>query len=203
MQAEAASMIRLSCSPKAWRIVKGMRTPLEMWNTLQTSLDTTGSYICKQDILRQSRDCRPKDGETLKAYFTNLSDYRIQLDHTDDAITDADFRMPIFTLLPSHYAMLLLVLKHTRPLPRPEEAMHDLFHEETAASLTKELADASKGAALFSQCGATMAMAVVDAVGAVDAVNTVETVDPQTPTKVSAPIAKLTTTLQLHAESAN
>jgi hypothetical protein len=65
-----------------------MRNPLEMWNTLETSLDTTGSYIGRQDILRQFRACRPKEDEPLKAYFTKLSNYRIQLDHTDDAITD-------------------------------------------------------------------------------------------------------------------
>jgi hypothetical protein len=87
-QAEAASMIRLSCSPEVRRIVKGMRNPLEMWNTVHTGLDTTGPYIGTQDILRQFRACRPKEVELLKVYFTKLSNYRIQLDHTDDAITD-------------------------------------------------------------------------------------------------------------------
>jgi len=152
-KAEAASIIRLSCSPEVRRIIKGMRSPLEMWNTLETSLDTTGSYIGRQDILRQFRACRPKQDEPLKAYFTKLSYYCIQLDHTDDAITDQDFRTHIFTSLPSQYAMISMVLKHRRPLPTPEEAMHDLLEEETTASLTKELGDASTGAALFSQRG--------------------------------------------------
>jgi len=152
-EAEAASMIRLSCSPEVRRIVKGIRNPHEMWNTLETSLDTAGSYIGRQDILRQFRACRPKEDEPLKAYFTKLSNYRIQLDHTDDAVTDRDFRTQIFTSLPSQYAMILMVLKHRRPLPTPEEAMHDLLEEETTASLTKELGDASTGAALFTQRG--------------------------------------------------
>jgi hypothetical protein len=39
-EAEAASMMRLSCSPEVWRIVKGMRNPHEMWNTLEPSLGT-------------------------------------------------------------------------------------------------------------------------------------------------------------------
>ena len=43
-----------------------------MWNTLETSLDTTGSYIGRQDILRQFRACRPKEDEPLKEYFTKL-----------------------------------------------------------------------------------------------------------------------------------
>jgi len=146
-------MIRISCSPEVRRIVNGMRNPLEMWNTLQTSLDATGSYIGRQDILRQFRACRPKEDEPLKAYFTKLSNYCIQLDRTDDAITDRDFRTQIFTSLPSQYAMILMILKHRRPLPTPEEAMHDLLEEETTASLTKELGDASTGAALFTQCG--------------------------------------------------
>jgi len=39
-EAEAESMIRLSCSPEVRRIVKGMRNPLKMRNTLETNLDT-------------------------------------------------------------------------------------------------------------------------------------------------------------------
>jgi len=120
-EAEAASMIRLSCSSEVRRIIKGIRNPHEMWNTLETSLDTAGLYIGRQDILHQFRACRPKEDESLKVYFTKLSNYRIQLDHsTDDAVTDQDFRTQIFTSLPSQYAMILMVLMHRRPLPTPE-----------------------------------------------------------------------------------
>jgi len=87
-EAKAASMIRLYCSPEVRHIVKGIRNPHEMWNTLATSLDTAGSYIGRQDILRQFRACRPEEDEPLKTYFTKLSNYRKQLDHTDDAVTD-------------------------------------------------------------------------------------------------------------------
>jgi hypothetical protein len=73
------SIIRLSCSPEVRRIIKGMRNPLEMWNTLETSLDTTRSYMGRQDILPQFCACRPKEDEPLNAYFTKLSNYRIQL----------------------------------------------------------------------------------------------------------------------------
>ena len=72
-EAEAASMFRLSCSREVRRMVKGMRDPLEMWNTLQTSQDTTGSYIGRQDIIHQFRACRPMEDETLKIYFAKLS----------------------------------------------------------------------------------------------------------------------------------
>jgi len=150
-EAEAASMIRLSCCPEVRHIIKGSRNHLEMWNTLQTSLHTTGSYIGWQDILCQFCACWPKEDELLKAYFTKLSNNRIQLDHTDDANTDQYFLMQIFTSLPSQYGMLLMVLKHRRPLPTPEEAMHNLLEKETTASLTKELGDAFMGAAVFSQ----------------------------------------------------
>jgi len=153
MEAEATSIIRLSCSPEVRRIFKGMRNPHVMWNILETSLDTAGSYIGRQDILHQFRACLPKEDEPLKSYFTKLSNYHKQLDHTDDTITDRDFRTQILTSLPSQYAMILMVLKHRRPLPTPEEAMHDLLAEETTASLTKELGDASTGAALLSQRG--------------------------------------------------
>jgi len=81
-------MIRLSCSSEVRRIVKGIRNAPDMWNTPETSLDTAGSYIGRQDILRQFRSCRPREDEPLKAYFTKLSNYRIQLDHIDNAVTN-------------------------------------------------------------------------------------------------------------------
>jgi hypothetical protein len=43
-EAEAMSIMRLSCSLEVRRIIKGMRNPLEMWNMLETRLDTTGAY---------------------------------------------------------------------------------------------------------------------------------------------------------------
>jgi len=152
-EAKAVSTIRLSCSPEVRHIVKGIRNPHDLWNTLGTSLETAGSYMGRQDILRQFPACRPKEDEPLKAYFTKLSNYHIQMDHTDDAVTDLDFRTQKFTLLPSQYAMIFMVLKHRRHLPTPEEAMHDLLEEETTASPTKAVGDASTGAALFTQHG--------------------------------------------------
>ena len=138
------------CCYEVQRIVKGMRNTHEMWNTLETSLDTTRSYIGRRNILRQFHSCRPKEDKPPKAFFTKLSNYHTQLDHTDDAITDSDFRTEIFTSLPSQYAMISMVLKYRRPLPTPEEAMHDLSEEETTTGLPKELGDASTGAALLS-----------------------------------------------------
>jgi len=38
-EAEAASIIRLSCSPEVRRFVKCIRNPHEMCNTLETGLD--------------------------------------------------------------------------------------------------------------------------------------------------------------------
>jgi len=138
-EAKAASIIRLSCSPEVWCIVKVIRNPHEMWTTLEASLDSAGSYISRQDILRQFRACQPMVDETLKVYFPKHNNYCIQLDHTDNAITDRDFRTEIFTSLPSQYAMILMVLQHSRPSSTPEEAMHDLLEDESTASLTKEL----------------------------------------------------------------
>jgi len=83
-----------------------------MWNTLETSLDTTGSYIGSQDIVCQFRACRPKEDEPINAYFTNLCNNHIQLVHTNDAITYRNFHMQIFTSLPSQYVMILMVLQH-------------------------------------------------------------------------------------------
>jgi len=102
-----------------------------------------------------------------------------------------------------------MVLKHRRPLPTPEEAMHDIQEEETTASLTKELGDASTRSPFSVNVATTLAVGVVDMVDAVDAedavdiVYTVEAVEPEPATKVSAPIAKLTAILQMHAGSRN
>jgi hypothetical protein len=153
MESKATYKIGLSCSPEVRRIVKGIRHPDKMWNVPETTLDTARSYIGRHDILHQFCACRHKEEEPLQSYFSKFIYYRIQLDHTDDRITNQDFCTQILTSLPSQYAMILMVLKHRRPLPTPEEAMHDLLEEETTASLTKELGDASTGAALLSQCG--------------------------------------------------
>jgi hypothetical protein len=144
-------MIKLSCSSEVRRIVKGKQNVHKIWNTLEMSLDTAESYIGRHDILRQFGACRPQGDEPLKAYFTKLSNYRIQQDNTDDAVTNRNFRTQIFTSLPSQYWMIFMVLKHRRPLPTPEEAMHVLLEEETTASFTKELGDASMWAYLLTQ----------------------------------------------------
>jgi len=124
-----------------------------MWNVLEINLVTAGSYFGREDILCQLRAGRPKDDDPLKANFTNLSNYRLQLDHTDNTISDHNFRTQLFTSLPSKYAVILMVLKHRKPLPTPEEAVHDLLEEKTTASHTKELRDASRWAVLLSQRG--------------------------------------------------
>jgi hypothetical protein len=58
-------------------------------------------------------------------------------------------------------------------------------------------------AATVAEAEAMGVVDVVDAEDAVDTVDTVEAVEPKTATKVSAPIAKLTAILQMHAESGN
>jgi len=128
-EAEASSMIRLSSSTEVRHLVKGMRNCHAMWNTPQTNLDTARSYIGRQDILRQLHACRPKEDKPIKAYFTKLSNCHIELDHTDHAIIDQDSCTQLLTSLWSQYAMILMITKHRRPLPTPEQAMHDLLEE--------------------------------------------------------------------------
>jgi hypothetical protein len=48
-----------------------------------------------------------------------------------------------------------------------------------------------------------VAATMAKAMGVVDVVDTVESVELETATKVSAPIAKLTVIMQMHAESGN
>ena len=105
-EAEDTSTIRLSCSAEVRRLVNGMRYPHVTWNVQETSLNTPGSYIRRQDILRQFHACRPMEDEPLKSFFIKLSNYRTQLDHTEDAITDRDVNMQIPTSLPSQYVMI-------------------------------------------------------------------------------------------------
>jgi hypothetical protein len=58
--AEAASMIRHSSSSEVRRIVKGIRNLHERWNKQETTLDTAGSNLRRQNILRQFCACQPK-----------------------------------------------------------------------------------------------------------------------------------------------
>jgi hypothetical protein len=85
-------------------------------------------------------------GETIESIRHHVGSNRAPLDYTDSAITDCDFRIQIFSLFTSQYAMILVALKHRRPLPTPKVAMHDLQEEETTTSITKELGNASMGA---------------------------------------------------------
>ena len=60
-----------------------------------------------------------------------------------------------------------------------------------------------RGPPYFPDVAATVAEGEAEAVGAVDAVDAVEAVEAEIATRVSAPIAKLTAILQMHAESGN
>jgi len=150
-EAEAVSVIRRSYTPKVRGIVTGIQNPHEMWNTPETFMDTTIFYVGWQDILGQFHACQPMEDNPLHAHFTKLRNYCIQVVYTYDAITNQDFHMQLFTSLTSQYAMILMVLKHSRPLPRPEEAMHNVLEKETTVSLTNELGEASTWADHFSK----------------------------------------------------
>jgi hypothetical protein len=112
---EAASVIRLYCSPDVRHIINSILHSHKMWNTLETNLESMGSHIGRGDTLREFRACRPKKDKPLKMYLAKLSISRIQLDHADDAVTDRDFRMQKSTSLPSLSTMILMVLKHRQP----------------------------------------------------------------------------------------
>jgi len=124
-----------------------------MWNVPEASLDTARSYIGRQYILRQFHPCRPSEDEPLKEYFTKISNYPTQWDYTNNAITNRDIHTQIVALLPSQYAIILMVLMHRRPWPTPEEPMYDLLEEESTPSINNELGDASMGTALFIKRG--------------------------------------------------
>jgi hypothetical protein len=54
---EAISIIRIAYSLAVWRIINSIRYPHDMWNTLETSLDTARFHISRQDILLQISAC--------------------------------------------------------------------------------------------------------------------------------------------------
>jgi len=55
--------------------------------------------------------------------------------------------------MPSQQGIIMMVLKHRRPLPTPEEAMQDLLEEESTTGFNKKLGEASTGAAVFFLLG--------------------------------------------------
>ena len=61
---KAASIISLSFSPEIRPYLKGLQTPREMWETLQTQLDSAVILIGRTGILRKFCTARPqKDGQ--------------------------------------------------------------------------------------------------------------------------------------------
>jgi hypothetical protein len=101
-------MIGLPCSPMVSSVVKEMRKLCEMSNSIEITLHTTESDIGRQDLTLQFCAFQPTGDTQHIADLTKLNKYRIQLEHTEDAITDQDVWTDIFILLPVQYLKIIM-----------------------------------------------------------------------------------------------
>jgi hypothetical protein len=132
-----AWMIRLCCSPAVWHIGKGIRYSHEILETVETNLDATISNSSRQGILRHFHSCQPKTNIALKAFLTIFCSYSIPLDHINNAITNWEFETQLLRFQSSLCMVVLMVLKHWRLIPIPEEAMHNFLAASCTTSLRK------------------------------------------------------------------
>jgi hypothetical protein len=100
-EAKASFIFKPLCSPEVRRIVKGINNTTKLCKVLETSRDTNGSYIGRQDILCKFCTCWAMEHQPLNTYFTMLSNHGIPEEYTDDAFRAHSFYMQIFTALPS------------------------------------------------------------------------------------------------------
>lgn len=73
-----------------------------MWSTVETSLDTAALYLGRQDNLCQLHAYRLKQDELHTPYFTQRSEYEMQLDQLDESMMDCSFHIQTFASLSLH-----------------------------------------------------------------------------------------------------
>jgi hypothetical protein len=104
--------------------------------------------------------------------------------------------------------MILVVLKYSRPLPTPEETMHNFLEEESTASPTRELGDEFMASACSlnrvacepEETGLVDVVIAAEALYTVDMQDTGDAVEGEKDTNVCAPVAKLKVTIQIPTE---
>jgi len=87
----------------------------------------------------------------MNTYFTRLIDYHNQLSGSAEEISEDSFVTHLFTHIPKEFATTINIFERQAPPPTSQHIMDAIRLDEEKAALVTEIADASTGAALYSQ----------------------------------------------------
>jgi hypothetical protein len=124
-----------------------------MWETLRDRLDNASTKLGRTQVLWKFTASRPSPDETVTQYFTKLIAFRKKLIGTTENITDDAMKTHIFTTLSNSYETTIQILEQRIPAPTAQQCMDAIREYAERTTLTKEIGDASTGAAPYSRGG--------------------------------------------------
>ena len=143
----------MGCSDQILPHIKHTVDPAEMWDFLDDGFDNTLSKLGRTQILREFHACHPGIDEKMNTYFNRLIDYRNQLSGSAEEISEDSFVTHIFTHIPKEFATTINIFERQAPPPTSQYIMDAIRLDKEKVSFVTEIAEASAGAALYSQRG--------------------------------------------------
>ena len=126
---------------------------MAMWEVLSDRLDNATTKLSHTQVLLKFTPSRPSPDETVIQSFTKLISFRKKFIGTTKIITDDAMKTHIFTTLSNSYKMTIEILEQRIPAPTAPQCMDAIREYAKRTTLTKEIGDASTGAALSSSGG--------------------------------------------------
>jgi hypothetical protein len=147
---QASAIISGSCCNEVQIQIEEIDDPAEMWTTIARKMDATSTVVGRMTLLRKFHALRPVAGESINAYFSRLMEVKNQLVGTAEAISDAEFKIHVFTTLPTMFDVIVIILQARADATLQE--VHDALkeHEQNQAMIVKPDAVSD---ALYTQQG--------------------------------------------------
>jgi hypothetical protein len=149
----ALAHIHLGCCDELLPLIDDINDPVEMWEALRDRLDNASTKLGCTQVLRKFTATRPSPDEMVTQYFTKLNAFRKKLIGTTENITDDAMKTHIFTTLSNSYETTIQILEQRIPAPTAPQCMDAIREYAERTTLTKEIGDASTGAAIYSRGG--------------------------------------------------
>jgi hypothetical protein len=148
---QASAIICGSCCNEVQIQIEEIDNPAEMWTTIARKMDATSTVVGRMTLLRKFHALRPVAGESINTYFSRLMEVRNQLMGTPEAISDAEFKIHVFTSLPTMFDVIVIILqaRADATLQEVQDALKE--HEQNQAMLVKP--DAVSDALYTQQAG--------------------------------------------------
>lgn len=105
-------MIYHSCHPDIREFINDEMEPAEAWTTLKAKLDNSASRAGRTLILRKFNQLRPKSGEQIQTYISQLLAIRRTLAGTDQAISEEAFTSHLISTLPPAFNSFVDIILH-------------------------------------------------------------------------------------------